>query len=169
MFRNRLILLAIIGFVITALLVAFAATKVLRIAAPNAPSIVTGIWQNLLLALFGAIGAFISGLPSLSSAARLEAPFTMAAYQLALKLATGGMFAMLGVLAIQSQFVQGEDVAPFKSFGGGLLLWGLIFGGSQQILTGIFDRQAAHIEGLTPQRVLGASAPPAVTSPNGRR
>jgi hypothetical protein len=96
--------------------------------------------EFLLVALFGAIGAFITGLPALSRAPARRSPFRLPLYQMSLKLAVGPVFALLGLLALQSGFI--NQLQPFTSFNASVLLWATIFGGSQQALTQLLDRKA---------------------------
>jgi hypothetical protein len=142
--RNRLIKLTAAGVAGTGLLLLSGALGVLRVAASaSAAAAVSGLGEFLMVALFGAVGAFISGMRALSASPRPASPYYLASYQLMLKLALGPVFALLGVLAIQSSFA--DQLTPFKSFGGAVLLWAAIFGGAQQLLTGILDRKASAI------------------------
>jgi hypothetical protein len=138
--RNRLICLTATGLATTVLLLIAGGVGWLRIMHGRAAT-VSGTDQFLLIALFGAIGAFITGLPVLSAAVRSLPQYTTSLYQLALKLATGPVFALVGVLALASGFI--ENVAPLSHFSGTVLLWATIFGGTQQLLTGLLDRKAA--------------------------
>jgi hypothetical protein len=140
--RNRLICLTVIGAVLTVLLLIAGCLGVWHIH--RGPTlVVSGRVEFLLVALFGVIGAFISGLPALSRAPRQLSPSWTAPQQLALKLAVGPLFALLGVLTVDAGFV---DLArPVARFGGLVLLWAVIFGSAQQLLTGILDRKAANL------------------------
>jgi hypothetical protein len=138
--RNRLIILTAVGVATTSLLLSAGIAGWLKITSGGKP-IVAGTEHFLLVALFGTIGAFITGLPVLSAAIRSLPQYTTIRYQLALKLATGPVFALVGVLTLASRFI--VNVAPFKNFSGTVLLWAVIFGGTQQLLTGLLDRKAA--------------------------
>lgn len=142
--RNRLICLTAAGLVTTVLLLIAGGVGWLRINS-GATAIVSGTEQFLLVALFGAIGAFITGLPKLSAAVSSLPPYTTSPYQLALKLATGPTFALIGVLVLARGFV--DSVTPLSHFSGTVLLWAIIFGGTQQLLTGLLDRKAAILTG----------------------
>ena len=138
--RNRLICLTGAGLATTALLLIAGGVGWLQIKSGRT-AIVSGTEQFLLVGLFGAIGAFITGLPKLSAVVRSLPPYTTSPYQLALKLATGPVFALIGVLALARGFV--DIIAPLSQFSGTVLLWAIIFGGTQQLLTGVLDRKAA--------------------------
>lgn len=142
--RNRLICLTALGLVTTVLLVIAGIVGWLQIKSGRA-AIVSGTEQFWLVALFGAIGAFITGVPKLAAVVRSLPPYTTSPYQLALKLVTGPVFALIGVLALARGFV--DIVAPLSHFSGTVLLWAIIFGGTQQLLTGLLDRKAAILTG----------------------
>lgn len=138
--RNRLILLTIAGLAATGMLLAAGSAGWLQIKSGQAAT-VAGPRQFLLVALFGAVGAFIAGVPALSAAVRSLPPYSTSPYQMALKLATGPIFALIGVLALARGFI--DQVASLSQFNGTVLLWALIFGGTQQLLTRVLDRKAA--------------------------
>jgi hypothetical protein len=140
--RNRLICLTVIGIMITGLLLSVGALGVLRVSA--GPSLaVAGAGQFLAVALFGVIGAFISGLPALSRRSSRLSSYWTGPYQMALKLAVGPVFALLGVLTLEAGFV--DQARPFSRFGSAVLLWAVIFGSAQQLVTGLLDRKASGL------------------------
>lgn len=140
--RNRLISLTLIGTVLTALLLIIGCLGDWRINDRTAVT-VAGVPQFLLVALFGVIGAFISGLPALSRMPRQLSPSWTAPYQLWLKLAIGPVFALIGVMMLDARLL---DVAhPVVRFGDALLLWAAIFGSAQQLITGLLDRKASGL------------------------
>lgn len=140
--RNRLICLTVTGVMITGLLLSVGALGVLRVSSGSS-SAVSGAGQFLVVALFGVIGAFISGLPALSRRPRRLSSYWTAPSQLALKLAVGPVFALLGVLTLEAGFV--DQARPFARFGGSVLLWAVIFGSAQQLVTGLLDRKASGL------------------------
>jgi hypothetical protein len=121
---------------------------------------VAGWREFLMVAVFCAVGAFVTGMPAVSAAPQSAYPYHLASYQLVLKLAIGPTFALFGVLAIQSDLV--DQFMAFKSFGGAVLVWAAVFGGAQQLLTAVFDRRAATISART--SAVASTAP--VTSPS---
>jgi hypothetical protein len=144
MFRNRLIRLSLTGLAGTMVLLVAGILGDLAIIASKAGAhaVVSGAWQFVLVALFGAIGAFLAGLPAMTTAPH-RSPYRLVAFQLILKLSVGPVFGLLGVLAVQSGLV--TNVHPFGTFGGVLLFWAAGFGATQQVLTGLVDRRAASI------------------------
>lgn len=149
-FRNRLIRLTAIGACITAVLLVLGASHSLEVASPDGEQVVVrGTGDFLLLLLFGAVGAFITSLPSLSRAPSRRTPFRLPLHQLTLKLVMGPVFALLGILAIQGGFISAAK--PFDSFGTPLLLWATVLGGGQQAVTGLFDRKAESIAQAAPK------------------
>jgi hypothetical protein len=140
--RNRLICLTFVGVIVTGLLLTAGSLGVLSINSGSRTA-VSGAGQFLLVALFGVIGALISGLPTLSRLPRRLSSYWTAPYQLSLKLAVGPVFALLGVMALDVGFV--DQVRPFSRFGGTVLLWAVIFGSTQQLLTRILDRRASTL------------------------
>lgn len=140
--RNRLICLTATGLTITGLLLGVGASGVLRINS-GASSAVKGPGQFLVVALFGAIGAFISGLPALSRRPRRLSSYWTAPYQMSLKLSVGPVFALLGILILEARFL--DQARPFGGFGGAVLLWAVIFGSAQQLVTRILDRKASSL------------------------
>jgi len=144
MFRNRLIRLSLAGLAGTTVLLIAGILGDLPIIASKAGAhaVVSGAWQFVLVALFGAIGAFLAGLPAMTTAPQ-RSPYRLVPFQLILKLSVGPVFGLLGVLAVQSGLV--TNVHTFGTFGGVLLFWAAGFGATQQVLTGLVDRRAASI------------------------
>jgi hypothetical protein len=143
-FRNRLLVYALLGAVLVALLLGAAARLGWNIPGPDG-EVVGGLGQFGLVALFGAVGAYVVGLPSVLSAKVRRSPYQLTSYQLALKLVIGPLFALLGVLLVQAGLV--VQMEAFASFGPALLVWAAIFGGAQQLVTGFLDRKATDVLG----------------------
>lgn len=135
--RNRLLLYSSLGLVFVVALVVLAATDILAF------DVFGGGRELALIALFGAIGAYIVHLPSVLKAAPRRSPYCLAWQQLTVKLAVGPLFALLGVMTMQSDLL--SQLRPFEGFGVATLVWATIFGGSQQFLTGLIDRRASDL------------------------
>lgn len=141
--RNRLIVMTLAGLATSGLLLLTGGLGGLTILSGR--SVIVAGAQFVIVALFGAVGAFISGLPALSSLSRHPVAYRTAPYQLSLKLATGPVFALVGVMALGSGFL--DNVLPLQQhpFGDTILLWAVVFGGAQQLVTRMLDRKAAGL------------------------
>lgn len=135
--RNRLLIYSSLGLVFVVVLIALAATGVVAF------DVFAGGREFALIAGFGAIGAYVVHLPSILKAAPQRSPYSVAWQQLTVKLAVGPLFALLGVMVLQSGLL--DQMRPFESFGVATLVWATIFGGSQQVLTGLIDRRASDL------------------------
>jgi hypothetical protein len=164
--RNRLICLTFTGVIITGLLLTVGSLGVLSVNSGSRTA-VSGAWQFLLVALFGVIGAFISGLPALSRLPRRLSSYWTAPYQMSLKLAVGPVFALLGVMALDVGFV--DQARPFIRFGGAVLLWAVVFGSAQQLLTRILDRKASTLAAASADSADPRHAPNGADHPTGKR
>lgn len=134
--RNRLLLFTVLGWVTVAVLGALLATGVLGAELWG--------WSEFgLIALFGAIGAYVVHLPSVITATATHSPYSLAGQQLLVKLVAGPLFAVIGVMLVQSELL--DRMRPFETFGVAVLVFAAIFGGSQQVLTGFIDRRAIRV------------------------
>jgi hypothetical protein len=134
--RNRLLLFTALGWVTVALLGAFLTSGVLG-------GELWGWSRFGLIALFGAIGAYIVHLPSVITAGAAYSPYSLAGQQLLVKLVAGPLFAVIGIMLVQSELL--DQMRPFETFGVNVLVFAAIFGGSQQVLTGFIDRRANRV------------------------
>jgi hypothetical protein len=139
-YRNRLIRLSGIGlFGVTLLIVATALGPIDLNPAGRAG--IPGGWETpVLIALFGALGAFVSSIPALSRMQGTRNPFCLPHYQLLLKLTTGPLFAFLGIVMLQSGVI--NELNPAVTLLE-LLVWAAIFGSTQQAVTRLVDRKVS--------------------------
>jgi hypothetical protein len=143
-FRNRLVVYALLGLTLLALL--FVAVAWFGLTIPiDGGDVVSGVTQFSMVAIFGAIGAYIAGLPAVLTAEVRRSPYQLTGYQLALKLVVGPLFALLGILLVEEGLV--PQMTAFGDFGPAVLVWAAIFGGSQQLVTGFLDRKATDVLG----------------------
>jgi len=140
--RNRLILLTGIGLVGVTLLIVATALGPIDLNSASQTGIPSGWETPLLLALFGAMGAFVSSVPALSRIKGAGSPSGLVLYQLLLKLTTGALFAFFGIVMLQSGVIN-ELIATHTLLG--LLVWAAIFGSSQQTVTRLVDRKVSAI------------------------
>jgi hypothetical protein len=89
-------------------------------------------------------------------------PFSLPFFQLLLKLAMGPLFAIVGVLILQSGLING--LQPAKDLGG-LLVWATLFGATQQSVTRFIDKRVIGLLGEVP--VAASSSKPATARPRG--
>jgi hypothetical protein len=139
-FRNRLIRLTVISFAFLGLLmIAFATNAIPLLSGKMRPSFIE---TAALVSLFGAVGALVSAVPPLAKAAGTWNPFSLPLYQLFLKLVLGPIFALVGVMLLQSRVIPNVQ---FPKRLPDLLVWAIVFGASQQAVTRLVDRRAAAI------------------------
>ena len=131
-FRNRLIRLTGIGLVGVVLLIVATALGPIDLNSPGLSGIPGGWATPLLIALFGAIGAFVSSIPALSQMRGTRNPFSLPLYQLLLKLTTGPLFAFFGIIMLQSGVI--TELNPAGTLLE-LIVWAAIFGSTQQAVT----------------------------------
>lgn len=82
-------------------------------------------------------------LPSVLTGSVAPSPYSLAGQQLLVKLVAGPLFAVIGILLVQSELL--DRMRPFETFGAVVLVFAAIFGGSQQLLTGFIDRRANRV------------------------
>jgi hypothetical protein len=145
-FRNRLIRLTLISLTALGLLIAAFASNGIPLLSNDVHSFV-GI--AVLVALFGTIGALITAVPPLAMAPGTWNPFSLTLYQMLLKLVLGAVFAIVGVMLLQSKAI--PDVQYPRSLPD-LLVWALIFGAAQYSVTRVVDRRAAGIASNDPNQ-----------------
>jgi len=143
-FRNRLIRLTLIGLGALGLLMGAFATNAIPLFITALPSFVE---TAALVALFGAVGALIIAVPPLARAAGTWNPFSLPFYQLLLKLVLGPVFAIVGVMLLQSKLIPNIN---FPSNLPDLLTWAILFGAAQQTVTRVVDRRAADLTSSAP-------------------
>jgi hypothetical protein len=93
----------------------------------------------LLIELIGLLAAAVSGAASLRKVQGTFTPYSVPALLGLMKLPLGALTAYLGLIFMRGGFVPGLsalDTAPQ------ILAWAAIFGASQQLFTGVVDRQA---------------------------
>lgn len=141
-FRNRLIRMAGIGLIGTVLLICATALWPINLNSSD-PGQIPRNWETpLLITLFGALGAFASSIPALSQTRGTRNPFNLPLYQLLLKLATGPLFAFLGIVMLQSKVI--TELSPAATVLE-LLVWATIFGSTQQAVTRLVDQRVRTI------------------------
>jgi hypothetical protein len=158
MFRNRLIVLT--AFVMDAVITLIAAGSVGLIVLDTStnkssfsyPTLSPG-WSYFLtmitIVLFGSIGGFISGAGDMAKADATYNEFNLPWYQLFFKIAMGALTGVLGVLAVRGDLL--SEVRVTMNNWSQMVIWALVFGASQQLITFMISRRA---------EALSTSAPP---------
>jgi hypothetical protein len=99
-------------------------------------------WDIPLIEIVGVVAAGVTGALALRRLRGSSSPFGVPVALIALKLPTGALTALLGLLLMRGGFVPGLsalDTSPQ------ILAWAVVFGGSQQLFTGLVDRQAQTV------------------------
>ncbi|MGY1732953.1 hypothetical protein ACI798_15650 [Geodermatophilus sp. SYSU D01045] len=99
-------------------------------------------WDVLLIEIVGVVAAGVTGAVALRRLRGSSTPFGVPVALIALKLPTGALTAFLGLLLMRGGFVPGLtalDTTPQ------IIAWAVVFGGSQQLFTGLVDRQAQTV------------------------
>ena len=92
-----------------------------------------------LVMLIGLAAAAVTGAAALRRMRGTSTPFAVPMALILLKLPTGALTAVLGLLLLGGGFVPGLSALDSS---GQILAWALIFGAAQQLVTGVVDRQA---------------------------
>jgi len=90
----------------------------------------------------GLVGAALSAANSVRGLRATAGPYSISVALAALKLSTGALIALIGIMLINAGLVPG--LKGFES-SAEIIAWALIFGYSQQLFTGVVDRQAQSV------------------------
>jgi hypothetical protein len=157
-FRNRIIMMTVTAAAVLLLVVLGAHVWDLSLA-PTSQPLPTGepiVWQGdplpegasaaLAVALFGAVGALLSGIRGVAQSGGWRNPFALAWWQAWMKLPTGSLSAIVGVLALQSRALPGIPATRWSE----LLVWAVVFGAAQQAVTRFVDQRVRGLVGEGP-------------------
>jgi hypothetical protein len=92
--------------------------------------------------LLGLAAAAVTGAAGLRHMRGSSTPFAVPVALIALKLPTGALTALSGLLLINGGFVPGLSALDSS---GQILAWALIFGAAQQLVTGLVDKRAQSV------------------------
>jgi hypothetical protein len=146
-YRNRLIRLTSLASAGIALAIIGGTMSQLNFRLINEPD-ARGWRIVVLIMLFGSVGALVTAIPPLAKANGVRNPFSLPFFQLLLKLAMGPLFAIVGVLILQNQLING--LKPAEDLGG-LLVWATLFGAAQQSVTRFIDKRVNGLLGEMPE------------------
>jgi hypothetical protein len=154
-FRNRLIvLIAVVTFAVAVLITAGSIGMVwLDVAATPSHAILAPHLDDFLamltIAVLGAIGGLISGASEVVKVEGVYNPFSLPWYLLFFKIPMGALTGILGVLAIKGNLL--PDMHLTMSNWSQVIIWALVFGASQQLITFMVDRRVRALSTSTPQ------------------
>jgi hypothetical protein len=171
--RNRILMLtaaaaAVLGLVIAAAAVwQWSLTPTTTVAVNGSVAkwsetpLPVGAAAFLAVALLGCLGAFLSGIRSVSRTGGTRNPYSLSWWQAWLKLPVGALTAIVGVFALQSRAFPAVPATSWTE----LLMWAVAFGAAQQAITRFIDSRVRGLVGNAPDK---DDSGPAVSSP-GRR
>jgi hypothetical protein len=99
-------------------------------------------WDVPLIEMVGAVAASVTGAVTLRRMRGTSTPFAVPVSLTLLKLPTGALTAFVGLLLMRGGFVPGLTALDSTPQ---ILAWAVIFGASQQLFTGLVDRQAQNV------------------------
>lgn len=99
-------------------------------------------YDVLLIELLGLVAGAVWGASSLRKLKGTSTPFSLPIALALVKLPTGALTAFLGLLLMRGQFVPGLSALDSSAQ---ILGWAVIFGASQQLFTGLVDKQASSV------------------------
>ncbi|WP_231933502.1 hypothetical protein [Micromonospora coxensis] len=140
--RNRMLGLSLVALAVETLMV-LAQWRSPDVRLIEAPADAAGVpaWRLLLFVLAaGALGAFVSALPTMITSRSGGVPYKLPLQQGLLKLAVGPLVAVVGIM-----LVIGGLVETTVGSTGALLALAVVFGAGQQAVTGYADRKAATL------------------------
>ncbi|MET8835983.1 hypothetical protein ABZV78_18955 [Micromonospora sp. NPDC004540] len=143
--RNRMLGLSVFALVAEALMVLVQwRSRDVQLLKPPTDAAGVPAWRLLLFVLIaGALGAFISALPSMITSRSGGLPYKLPFQQGLLKLAIGPLVAVVGIM-----LVIGGLVETTVNSTAALLGVAIVFGAGQQAVTAFADRRASEL--LTP-------------------
>ncbi len=115
-----------------------------------------GNWDLALVELVGLIAAAVAAAVALRNIRGTTTPYGLPVALALLKLPTGALTAVLGLLLMRGQFVPGLSALDSSAQ---ILAWAVVFGYAQQLFTSLVDAQAQtvldDVAGKDPARVRG--------------
>jgi hypothetical protein len=117
----------------------------------------TSKWDLPVIELVGLIAAAVAAAASLSRIKGTSIPYSLPVALSLLKLPTGALTALLGLLLMRGEFVPGLSALDSS---GQIIAWAVVFGAAQHLVTRLVDQQA--------QTVLEGVGTPASAAADGR-
>jgi hypothetical protein len=105
-------------------------------------------WDIFVIEVVGLIAAAVATAAALRNIRGTSTPYSVPMALAALKLPTGALTAVLGLILMRGEFVPGLSALDFPAQ---IIAWAIIFGYAQQILTRFVDQRAQSVlEGAVP-------------------
>jgi hypothetical protein len=101
-----------------------------------------GPWDIPVVELAGLLAAAVAAAASLREIKGSSTPYSLPISLAVLKLPTGALTALLGILLMRGQFVPGLTALDTPAQ---IVAWAIVFGYAQQLLTRFVDRQAQTV------------------------
>jgi hypothetical protein len=120
-----------------------------------------GRWDILLVEIVGLLAAGVAGAASLRGIRGTSTPFSLPVAAAVLKLPTGALTAVLGILLMRGEFVPGLSALDSP---GQIIAWAILLGYSQQLLTRFVDRHAQTVLDNIGQRDPAETRPPTTST-----
>ena len=99
-------------------------------------------WDVPAILIIGASAAALSAAVALRQVQGSSTPFSLPVALAMLKLPTGALTALLGLLLMRGQFIPGFSALDFPAQ---VLAWAVLLGYSQQLLTRVIDQRAQMV------------------------
>lgn len=99
-------------------------------------------WDMPLIEIVGLLSAALAGALALRSIRGTSTPYSLPVAVAVLKLPSGALTAVIGLLLMRGGFVPGLSALDSSAQ---IIAWAIVFGYSQQILTRLVDRQANSV------------------------
>ena len=99
-------------------------------------------WDIPAVLIIGATAAALSAAVALRQVQGSSTPFSLPVALAALKLPTGALTALLGLLLLRGQFIPGFSALDFPAQ---VLAWAVLLGYAQQLLTRMIDQRAQSV------------------------
>lgn len=106
----------------------------------------TSSWDLALIEMVGLVAAAVAAAAALSGIKGTSIPYSLPVALSLLKLPTGALTAVLGLLLMRGEFIPGLSALDSS---GQIVAWGVVFGAAQHIFTRMVDQQAQTVlEGI---------------------
>jgi hypothetical protein len=102
----------------------------------------TSSWDLPLIEMVGLVAAAVAAAASLSGIKGTSVPYSLPVALSLLKLPTGALTAVLGLLLMRGEFIPGLSALDSS---GQIVAWAVVFGAAQHIFTRMVDQQAQTV------------------------